>query len=201
MERRGKMKKRSLAATLFAPAVLMLMAGSPMAESGKARMTPICAECHKDDSKTLWGTLVPGSQQEGSFAVQTGKDIWNVRYDKSSKLKKLATVRDLADEKAVKVVFRSEGGDQVYAEAMSYKSNYSFKNPEDTITSAEVLGLLKKSPKKGKYVIFDSRGYDNYIEGHLPGAVLLPNYRYQAFKDRMPKDKNTLIVAYCRGYG
>jgi hypothetical protein len=195
------MKKRSLAATLFAPVMLMAMTGSPMAGSEKARMTPICAECHKDDGKTIWGALAPGSQQEGSFTVQAGKDLWNVRYDKSSKLKKLGTVRDLADEKAVKVVFRSEEGGEVYAEALSYKSNYSFKNPDDTITSAEVLELLKKSPKKGKYVIFDSRGYDNYIEGHLPGAVLLPNYRYQAFKDRMPKDKNTLIVAYCRGYG
>jgi hypothetical protein len=186
---------------LFVTAALVFAAGSAPAEGGKARMTPICAQCHKDDGRTIWGTIVPGSQQEGSFRVQAGKDVWSVRYDKGSKLKKLATVRDLADEKAVKVVFRSEGDDQVFAEELSYKSNYSFKKPDDTITSAEVLELLKKDPKKGNYVIFDSRGYDNYIEGHLPGAVLLPNYRYQAFKDRMPKDKNTLIVAYCRGYG
>lgn len=48
-------------------------------------------------------------------------------------------------------------------------------------------------------MLFDARGYDNYIEGHLPGAVLLPYYEMSAYMDRLPKDKNTLIVSYCRG--
>jgi hypothetical protein len=186
---------------LFVPAMLMAMTGSSMAGSEKARMTPICAECHKDDGKTIWGTIAPGSQQEGSFKVLAGKDTWNVRYDKDSKLKKLSTVRDLADEKAVKVAFRSEGGAQVYAEQVSYKSNFKFKNPEDIVSVGEVAELLRKDPKEGNYVIFDSRGYDNFIEGHLPNAVLLPHYQFQEYRDRMPKDKNTLIVAYCRGGG
>lgn len=183
--------------------LLAILAALTITGNAKAKetITPICTGCHQADSSTIWGTLVPGSQTDNSFKVQAGKDVWSVRYDKSSKLNKLATAKDLSDEKAVKVKFKADGENKVYAEEMSYKSNYGFKNPDDVITISEVVELLKKSPKEGNYIIFDSRGYDNYIEGHLPGAVLLPHYQFQAFKDRMPADKNTLIVAYCRGYG
>jgi hypothetical protein len=192
------MKRNSFISVSLAMLFALFAAGGAMA---KETITPICTGCHQADGKTLWGTLVPGSQRDDSFKVQAGRDVWSVRYDKSSKLNKLATVKDLADEKAVKIKFRAEGDGLVYAEEMSYKSNYGFKNPEDVITISEVVELLKKDPKDGNYVIFDSRGYDNYIEGHLPEAILLPHYQFQEFKDRMPADKNTLIVAYCRGYG
>ncbi|MBI5633828.1 MAG: hypothetical protein HZA15_10155 [Nitrospirae bacterium] len=192
------MKRKRLFTSLLT-AVMLIAAGTASADNGKERISAICAECHKNESQTIRGTLVPGSQKNDSFQVQAGKDIWSVRYDKNSKLNKVATVKDLPDEKAVKVRFRTEDNGQVYAEELSYKSNYGFKNPDDVISVSEVVELLKKDPKVANYVIFDSRGYDNFIEGHLPGAVLMPHYQFQAFKDRMPADKNTLIVAYCRG--
>ncbi len=189
--------KIKILTTFFVGATITLLACQVMA---KETMTPICAECHTGDSETLWGTLVPGSQSDTSAKVLAGKDVWEVHYDNKSKLKKMATVKDLADEKAVRVRFRPGTEGWVYAEEISSKSNYKFKNPDDIITINEVAELLKKSPEEGNYLIVDARGYDNYIEGHLPNAVLIPHYRFQAFKDRMPKDKNTLIVAYCRGY-
>ena len=192
------MKRKKLVSIVLATLTVLIVSSGAMA---REMIGPICTGCHQADGKTIWGELVPGSQEDGAFQVRAGKDVWSVRYDRNSKLNKLATVRDLADEKAVKVRFRGEGENQVYAEEMSYKSNYGFKNPEDIITISEVVELLKESPEKGNYVIFDSRGYDNYIEGHLPEAVLLPHYQFQSFKSRMPANKNTLIVAYCRGYG
>jgi hypothetical protein len=183
--------------TFFVGATITLLACQVMA---KETITPICAECHTGDSETLWGTLVPGSQSDTSAKVLVGKDVWEVHYDNKSNLKKMATIKDLADEKAVRVRFRPGKEGWVYAEEISSKSNYKFKNPDDIITITEVAELLKKSPEEGNYLIVDARGYDNYIEGHLPNAVLIPHYRFQAFKDRMPEDKNTQIVAYCRGY-
>jgi hypothetical protein len=193
--------KKALTALLATTAVAF------MAGQAAAAVKPVynCAGCHQQKAGELWGTLVPGSQADGSFRLQTGaKEIWEVRYDNGSKLDKMATVRDLMDEKAMRVKFKTEGGKKSkkgYAEEVSYKPNYGFKNPDDIITITEVSELLKKSPEEGNYVIFDARGYDNYIEGHLPGAVSLPFYRLQSFKDRLPADKNTQIVSYCRGYG
>ena len=165
------------------------------------RMMPNCAGCHWNDESQIRGILVPGSQTDKSFKVSTESKVWTVRYDGKTKLNKMDSVRDLRDEKAVTVRFKQEGSSKVYAEALSAKGNYKFKDPEDTITIGEVNDLLKQTPEVGNYMIIDARGYDNYIEGHLPNAVLLPHYRFDEFKHKMPKDKNTMIVAYCRGYG
>ena len=83
---------------------------------------------------------------------------------------------------------------------MSYKPSYYFHELDNIITMSEVGQLLKKSPEDGNYMIVDARGYDNFIEGHLPNAVLIPYYRLTEFKDRMPADKNTQIIVYCRGF-
>jgi len=194
-------KRTTKIALLLGGTAMIFMAGPAM---GKETVQPTwnCAECHQKGAEEIWGTLVPGSQKADSFQVQSGKnEIWDVRYDLNSQLKSMASIKDLADEKAVRVKIKAEGGNRGYAEEVSYKSNYKFHDPANVITINEVVELLKKSPEEGNYVIFDSRGHDNYIEGHLPNAVLLPHYQFQAYKERMPADKNTQIVAYCRGYG
>ncbi len=192
------MKKR------FKRGVILLAAGITLAAmpamAAKNLVARNCNGCHQSDGKTIWGTIVPGSQTDTSLKVTTGEDVWDVNYDGRSSLDTMATVKDLRDEKAVEIVFRSETDGGVYAEEIRYKSPWDFKNPADVLTISEVVELLKKSPKAGNYMIVDARGYDNYIDGHLPNAVLIPYYRLQAFKDRLPTDKNTLIVAYCRGF-
>jgi len=190
-----------LTATLLASCIGTTAWADTSKSLNKETITPICAECHQKDSNTIWGTIVPGSQTDSSIKVQAGKDVWNVIYDTNSNLDTMATALDLRDEKAVRVEFHPEEDGSVYAEELSYKPSYPFKNQDDIITINEVTELLKKTPEVGNYLILDARGYDNYIEGHLPNAVLLPYYRLQAFKDRLPADKDTQIVAYCRGYG
>lgn len=200
----GKTIKRKL--SLFTVAALagcigaITWTGTSMAMSPKT-MPSLCAECHQAENNVIRGTIVPGSQTDSSVKVQVGNDVWNVKYDHESDLDTMATVRDLRDDKAVRVQFADEKDGWVYAEEISYKPGYHFKNPDDIITINEVVELLKKTPEEGNYAIIDARGYDNYIEGHLPNAVMVPYYRLQAFQDRLPKDKNTQLVAYCRGYG
>ncbi|MDZ7641523.1 MAG: rhodanese-like domain-containing protein [Desulfurivibrio sp.] len=167
----------------------------------EVRMKPICAGCHWNDETQIRGTLVPGSQSEDSFKISTESKVWQVSYDDNTKMNKLASVLDLRDEKAMTIRFKQKGGNRVYAKEISYKGNYKFKDPQDTITIGEVNELLQQTPEEGNYMIIDARGYDRYIQGHLPNAVLLPHYRFSEFKDRLPEDKSTKIVAYCRGYG
>jgi hypothetical protein len=163
-------------------------------------VAPNCTGCHQSDGKTLWGTIVPGSQTDTTVELTTGKDVWKVRYDGNTTLESFTNARELPDETAVAVAFKAEGKGRAYAEEISYKSSYNFHTMDNVITMAEVAQLLEKSPAEGNYMIVDARGYDNFIEGHLPNAVLIPYYELQDFKDRLPADKNTLIVAYCRGF-
>lgn len=59
------------------------------------------------------------------------------------------------------------------------------------------IGALKASMATShKIVLLDANGTDSWQAGHIPGAV-----NFVAIQDHLasvlPKDKNTLIVAYC----
>ena len=48
------------------------------------------------------------------------------------------------------------------------------------------------------YVIIDARTYDEYKEGHIPGAILIPEYEIaDRAEDELPH-KDQLILVYCR---
>jgi rhodanese-related sulfurtransferase len=64
--------------------------------------------------------------------------------------------------------------------------------PDISVTEVKTLAESKKA------VLIDVNGSESYAKGHVPGAL-----DYAAIKanlaDALPKDKNTLIVAYCGG--
>ena len=178
--------------------VLVMINGA--AAASKERVSAICAECHKNEADTIRGLIKSGSQSDDSFIVQAGKDVLNVSYDKNTKLNKFESVRQLGNEEAVKIRIR-QTGDTVDAEEISYKPNYDFISADMVMELDELAALLRKDPQKANYALFDVRGVADYQEGHLPRAISFPFYRFNHFKDRLPKDKNTLIVTYCNSYG
>ncbi len=188
--------KRMKKIALLAAGAMLLAAQSQASGLVKAN----CAGCHKSDGRTIWGTIVPGSQTGSSLAVSTGSKVWKVVYDDNSELDNFLSARDLRDDKAVAVEFSRRGPGRVYAEEISYKPGYHFHTLDNIVTMAEVSKVLEKSPEEGHYMIVDARGIDNFIEGHLPNAVNIPYYRLLEFKDRLPKDKTTRVIAYCRGF-
>ena len=65
----------------------------------------------------------------------------------------------------------------------------------DQISGAEAKALMDS---ESGYIIIDAREQDEYDEGHIPGAILIP---YGAIADRAEKelpDKDQLILVYCR---
>ena len=48
------------------------------------------------------------------------------------------------------------------------------------------------------YVILDARTQEEYDEKHLPGAILIPDYEISEKAEGILKDKNQLILVYCR---
>lgn len=194
------MGKRWLLIFLVA-AVVCFFSSVPVAASIKAQVSETCKSCHKSDGSTLWGFVRAGSQKDDYFQVQVDGDVWELAYDKSTKLaKNLTTIKELANEKIVMVRFKKDDN-KLIATYVSYKTPPSFIPPDDVIETEELVKLLNQNPKDANYIIFDVRGVSNYQEDHIPMAQNLPIYRFFKFKDRLPKDKNTLIVAYCNSYG
>ena len=54
---------------------------------------------------------------------------------------------------------------------------------------------------KQKAVLIDARPAEEYQQAHIPGAINIPADRMKMETSRLPKDKATPIIFYCRGEG
>ncbi|MBE6654754.1 MAG: rhodanese-like domain-containing protein [Ruminococcaceae bacterium] len=48
------------------------------------------------------------------------------------------------------------------------------------------------------YVILDVRTEEEFAEGHIPGAILIPDYEIKEKAPELLPDKDVLILVYCR---
>ena len=48
------------------------------------------------------------------------------------------------------------------------------------------------------YVILDVRTQEEFDQGHIPGAILIPDYEIEARVQKELTDKDQLILVYCR---
>ena len=60
-----------------------------------------------------------------------------------------------------------------------------------------------KSRMTGKHrvVLIDARPADEYRAGHIPGAINIYAESMKVNAARLPKDRSTPIIFYCRGAG
>ena len=63
------------------------------------------------------------------------------------------------------------------------------------ITAEEAKSIMDS--EEG-YVILDVRTQEEYDQGHIPGAILIPDYEISAKAETVMTDKNQLILVYCR---
>jgi 3-mercaptopyruvate sulfurtransferase SseA len=55
-------------------------------------------------------------------------------------------------------------------------------------------------PQPEGVMIIDSRPYKpKYVNGHIPTAVSIPDSQFDKNTDKLPADKNTLLIFYCGG--
>ena len=65
----------------------------------------------------------------------------------------------------------------------------------EQISGAEAKALMDS---ESGYIIIDARTQEEYDQGHIPGAILIPEYEIaDRAKTELP-DKNQLILVYCR---
>ncbi len=55
-------------------------------------------------------------------------------------------------------------------------------------------------PMAENVMLIDARPYKpKYIQGHIPMAVSIPDSQFDKMTDRLPADKNSLLIYYCGG--
>ena len=51
---------------------------------------------------------------------------------------------------------------------------------------------------EGDYIIIDARTEEEFAEGHIEGAIMIPEYEIAERAEKELPDKNALILVYCR---
>ena len=65
----------------------------------------------------------------------------------------------------------------------------------EKISGAEAKALMDS---ESGYIIIDARTQPEYDEGHITGAILIPEYEIADRAEKELPDKNQLILVYCR---
>ena len=63
------------------------------------------------------------------------------------------------------------------------------------ITAAEAKVLMESQTD---YIILDVRSQEEFDQGHIPGAILIPDTESAARAETVLTDKDQLILVYCR---
>lgn len=69
------------------------------------------------------------------------------------------------------------------------------ENSYEQITPAEAKEIMDD---RDGYVILDVRTQEEYDEAHIDGAILIPDYEIADKAESILKDKDQLILVYCR---
>ena len=65
----------------------------------------------------------------------------------------------------------------------------------DQISGAEAKVLMDS---ESGYIIIDARTQEEYDQGHIPEAILIPEYEIADRAEKELPDKDQLILVYCR---
>ena len=65
----------------------------------------------------------------------------------------------------------------------------------DQISGAEAKALMES---ESGYIIIDARTQEEYDQGHIPGAIMIPEYEIADRAEKELPDKDQLILVYCR---
>ena len=71
----------------------------------------------------------------------------------------------------------------------------TMKNTYEQITPAEAKGIMDS---EHNYIILDVRTEEEFAEGHIVGAILIPDYEITEKAESVLTDKDQQILVYCR---
>jgi rhodanese-related sulfurtransferase/DNA-binding transcriptional ArsR family regulator len=152
----------------------------------------------------LLEVLAQGERTVESLAQATGISVTNT----SAHLQVLARSRLVETRKEGTKVFYRLSGDDVAAFVVTLRDLARARLPEvdqvvrDYFTARDALEPVRREEllaraERGKVVILDVRPAQEFVAGHIPGALSVPLGELDAALARLPK--RTEIVAYCRG--
>lgn len=129
--------------------------------------------------------LLSGCMQEGSAAQSE-----NIADDNNDVDHSIYYVQEEAEEENV----------VEYQDHLNYISTEELMRLMATVMpSSQDRESYDQYMPEWDFVLVDSRPSNVYAEGHINGAINIPDSEFDKFKDLLPKDKDKMIIFYCGG--
>ncbi len=178
----------------------------PALPQKKPLMAKICSNCHQSEPGNLRGNFDSVAYKTQSIQVKIDDAVEILRFD--SQMLKVLNIQPDAENpseplrvikkgKEVRIEFTEKDGKK-FATLVSAKPPIKV-SPEKLISTAEVEKLVAQGSEKGKYLLIDARPAPRFMEGAIPTAINIPFPAFEKMVDKLPKEKNALIVYYCAG--
>jgi len=178
---------------------------APAPPKAKPAQPQMCSACHTLEPNQMGGYFESAAFKSLSMQIDVGTAAPQIlRFDpKALKVidagvdKTPEHLRDVKKRHEVQVTFVEKDGIKVASE-VRFKGPAKI-DPANLIDYAGVAKLVAEGPAKTPYTLIDSRPLVRFQEGAIPTAIHLPFIGFDKFVDRLPKDKNQLVVFYCGG--
>lgn len=179
-------------------------AAAPTAPQAKPTTAKICGNCHTPEPGSLRGSFDSVAYKTQSIQVKIDDSTEILKFDKAA-LKVVNVkgenteepLRDIKKGKEVRIVYTEKDGKK-FATLVVAKPAIKVA-PEKLLATADVEKLVALGSEKGKYLLIDARPAPRFMEGAIPTAINIPFPAFDKLVDKLPKDKNALIVYYCAG--
>jgi hypothetical protein len=157
-----------------------------------------CDTCGiENGSKSITGILQAISQKAGMLQVRNGKDTIILKYNEDTILLGAESIGELTTPSAWTIEFR-EGGDIPLAISIEPPQRDPSLS-EKEIDAVALSLLLPTPPERSRFTLVDSRSVSAYENSHIKGAISIYYGDFARNLDKLPPDKDQLIVFYCDG--
>ena len=160
-----------------------------------------CLNCHQSFSEMdniLAGNLSSKSMKAHTIQIKINDRLELVKFGPDVKVENIPDIEALKGAVALRVHYETVGQDRVATEIV-VKPKITV--PENQLIEVrELAKLVAQGPQKGGYTLADSRPAGGFMKGHIPTAISVPFPRMKEMTDKLPKDKNQLLIFYCEGY-
>lgn len=191
-------RKMMLAVLGLSGSLFLAVPGTTMAEGAKPKVLKPCMQCHADTADNgIRGKLGSVSMKAETLKVDTGGASWLVNFDDETDLTGAEAMNKIGSGKEILVTYYEEDG-TLYAESVDVKAPAEL-DPAMLIKVDELAPLVEQGPEKAQFAIVDARPGKLFIGGHIPGAISIYDAQFDKNLDKLPKNKDNLLVFYCGG--
>lgn len=186
------------------PALAQEKAAAPATPQARPTMAKICGNCHTPEQGSFRGYFESAAYKTQSIQIRMDDAVEILKFDKTAlKVQNVKAenpdeaLRSIKAGKEVRVQYIEKDGKK-FATLVVAKPAIKVA-AEKQLKTEDVEKLVAAGPEKGTYMLVDCRPAPKFMEGAIATAINIPFPAFEKNIDKLPQDKNALIVYYCAG--